>query len=258
MNFVKAAFFAALLAASPTRGDLLSGDMVKATGGGGADALDGRSNEGLGVTAPRLRGGRENSHHRQQGSEGSNGDDEVDWIRSDNSKEDGFGLGLNLVIDGDDDEGIYNITKTDQSTRNLQIGPRYKIVKSSFWSTMCFDVKNYSTRNGNPIQLTSCSGNNAQLFRFDSGGRIRSILNQNKCISGGTAGTLHGKLFIWDCNNGAHQRWYRYTSGRIRNAHHGRYIGVDRACNVPSYSQRYLSLKSYDGGPCSRAQKWSW
>ena len=46
MNFVKAAFFAALLAASPTRGDLLSGDMVKATGGGGADALDSRVNEG--------------------------------------------------------------------------------------------------------------------------------------------------------------------------------------------------------------------
>jgi hypothetical protein len=49
MNFIKAAFFAALLTASPTRGDLLLGDMVKATGGGGADALDGRSNEGLGV-----------------------------------------------------------------------------------------------------------------------------------------------------------------------------------------------------------------
>ena len=120
---------------------------------------------------------------------------------------------------------------------------------------MCFDVKDFKMHNGNPIHLTNCRNNNAQRFRFDSSGRIKSIINPNKCIEAGEYGTLYRKLFIWDCHSAAWQRWYRYTDGRIKNAHHGKYIGL-AWCRATD--KQPLELRWKEDGSCGNTQKWKW
>ena len=129
------------------------------------------------------------------------------------------------------------------------------MVRSVADTNMCFDVKNYNMDNGNPIQLISCKDVTAQKFRFDSRGNIRNIINPNKCIEAGIAGTLYQNLFIYDCNGKDWQRWYRYADGRIKNAHHGKYIGLSW-CRTRNESP--IELRWREHGSCGNTQKWRW
>jgi hypothetical protein len=129
----------------------------------------------------------------------------------------------------------------------------YRMIKHSQNIGLCFDLQNYVTDNGTPINLISCSNNNAQRFDIDSQGRIRSFENPTKCVEAGSAGTLYGKLYIHDCHNGDWQRWSYSSDGRIRNVHHGKYIGV-AYCSVKQSTP--LELRWYEDGACGAAQKW--
>lgn len=118
---------------------------------------------------------------------------------------------------------------------------------------LCFDLQNYNTNNLNPVTLIVCKDNSAQNFDFDRDGRIRSQVDPTKCVEAGSRGTLYTKLFIWDCHHGDWQRWIRYSSGRIRNVYHRRFIGL-AYCNAKHGEK--LELRPYETGSCGDAQKW--
>jgi len=127
-------------------------------------------------------------------------------------------------------------------------------IRSRGRSSLCMDIYRSQTANLTPVQLFRCTGNNNQRFHFDADGRLRSALNPTKCIEAGAAGTLYRKLFVFDCHNGLHQQWQRYSDGRIRNKGHGKYIGT-AYCRRESGAQ--LELRWYEGGECGEAQKFS-
>mmetsp|Transcript_1346 Transcript_1346/g.2979 ORF Transcript_1346/g.2979 Transcript_1346/m.2979 type:complete len:764 (+) Transcript_1346:193-2484(+) len=122
-------------------------------------------------------------------------------------------------------------------------------------TNLCFDTENYKVNNYNPVNLVNCRDNDAQRFDFDGDGRIRSIIDPTKCIEAGSAGTLYRGLYIYDCHGGDWQRWSRWSDGRIRNVHHGKFIGMSY-CRRASGTR--LELRWYEDGACGDAQKWAW
>mmetsp|Transcript_25394 Transcript_25394/g.36883 ORF Transcript_25394/g.36883 Transcript_25394/m.36883 type:complete len:583 (-) Transcript_25394:244-1992(-) len=120
---------------------------------------------------------------------------------------------------------------------------------------LCMDLANYKTDNYTPITLVDCKNNDAQRFDFDNDGRLRSKVDPTKCVEAGKDGTLYRKLFIYDCHGGEWQQWTRYSSGRIKNKYHGKYIGL-AYCKADF--GRPLELRWYEDGVCGEAQKWSW
>jgi hypothetical protein len=122
-------------------------------------------------------------------------------------------------------------------------------------SSLCVDLKGRNLSNRTPVTLHKCNRQGNQKFDFDVDGRLRSALDPTKCVEAGKRGDLYAKLYIYDCHNGKWQQWQRYTNGRIKNKHHGKYIGT-AYCKRESGSA--LELRWREDGPCGEAQKFSW
>ena len=120
----------------------------------------------------------------------------------------------------------------------------------------CIDLQNYDTKNLQPINLINCkNGVNAQLWDYDSDGRLRSVINPTKCLEAGKNGGLYDKVFIWDCHDGLHQKWHYYSSGRLKSKAYDKYLGVAYCGTNPSNTR--LELRNYEDGYCGETQKWT-
>jgi hypothetical protein len=94
-------------------------------------------------------------------------------------------------------------------------------------SGTCADVLNYSTTNGNTIQITGCVPNDAQDWMFQASTATSAdgvIKGLNKCMqTQGTTATADGtRVEIWDCTNGSNQKWALQSNGSIRNVLSGK------------------------------------
>jgi len=87
----------------------------------------------------------------------------------------------------------------------------------------CADVLNYSTTNGNTIQVVGCAGNTAQewmhIYRDsqdeNGAGELRAL---NKCMDVAGSGTADGtRVQIYDCNKSVAQDWIVGSNGSLVN-----------------------------------------
>ena len=118
------------------------------------------------------------------------------------------------------------------------------------------DLSNANTKNGSRIVYWPSHGGANQKWHLGDDGRIRSVLNPSKCLEAGKNGDLYAKAFIWDCNNASHQQW-TLQNGRLRNRHHGMYLGI-AWCGEKLHdkSKRWVELRHYEDGGCGSAQRW--
>lgn len=93
----------------------------------------------------------------------------------------------------------------------------------------------------------------AQRWYVDSMNRIHHV-NSNYCLEAGVDGALYKKAYVYKCHNGKWQQWDFRSDGRIRNKHHGYYLGVAYCDEHPVYER--LELRNYDTGSCGEAQRW--
>lgn len=120
------------------------------------------------------------------------------------------------------------------------------------------DLENYKTHNGNPVKMLYKKDVTAQKWQLGSDGRIRSLVNQNKCLEADRYATLYKKAYVWDCGDGEWQRWELRSDGRLRNRYHGMYLGVAWCGDyLASHGDRRgVELRHYEDGNCGEAQKW--
>ncbi|KAL0066350.1 hypothetical protein AAF712_006609 [Marasmius tenuissimus] len=83
----------------------------------------------------------------------------------------------------------------------------------TFDGTMCLDVKNGDTTNGNTLQVWACSpGNPNQLWKIESLGEDRKYFVRwgGKCMQVKDGNLVNkGQVGIWDCNStDMYQWWY--------------------------------------------------
>lgn len=130
-----------------------------------------------------------------------------------------------------------------------------KQIKSRGVSSLCVHIGGSDMTNYTPVFLNNCHPYNNQKFDFDVDGRLRSKVDPTKCIEAGSRGTLYRKLYVYECHNGKWQEWQRYADGKIKNKHHGMYIGLAYCRRQRSAA---LELRRYEHGACGEAQKFSW
>lgn len=75
----------------------------------------------------------------------------------------------------------------------------------------CVDVPSANPANGNPIQLWSCNGSNAQQWTMASDGSVRAL---GKCLDVNAGSTADGAAVqLYDCNGTGAQKWV-YSAAR--------------------------------------------
>jgi hypothetical protein len=83
-------------------------------------------------------------------------------------------------------------------------------------SNLCLDDRSASTANGNPIQIYTCNGTNAQQVTVVEAGSTLHILG--KCVDIVSGGTADGTLVdLYDCNNTGAQVWEPQSNGELYN-----------------------------------------
>ena len=97
----------------------------------------------------------------------------------------------------------------------------------------------------------------AQMWKIDSLGRIRSIINNDYCLEAGTRGALYAKAYVYRCHSGRWQQWEFRSDGRIKNKGNGWYLGVAYCGTKSDPNKQQLELRHYEDGSCGTAQKWS-
>ena len=87
-------------------------------------------------------------------------------------------------------------------------------------SNLCLDDKAASTANGNPIQIYTCNGTNAQQWTVNSSGTLTGL---GKCLDVTGAGTANGTLVqLYDCNGTGAQVWQPQSNGELVNPNSGK------------------------------------
>jgi glucoamylase len=90
---------------------------------------------------------------------------------------------------------------------------------------MCIDDAGANTNNGNPIQISTCNGTNAQSWMWNSGDGSLSVLGKCMDVTGG--GTANGtQIQLWDCNGTGAQQWRWREQSRLVNPQSGRCLDV--------------------------------
>jgi hypothetical protein len=91
-------------------------------------------------------------------------------------------------------------------------------LRNSEGGTMCFELSNADTSDGNLIWLNTCNGTPEQKWKFDSNGYIRSALDQSKCVVGSGGYTQKGTiLMIYTCyENDSRFLLSRFTDYSLR------------------------------------------
>lgn len=133
----------------------------------------------------------------------------------------------------------------------------YQHISSRSLGENVFDLQDGGTDNYNVINVDDFEyASTPQLLDFSLDGRIHSVANPTKCLEAGSRGTLYQKAYLYDCHDGAWQQWTYTTSGRIRNRHHGKYLGVAWCGQKINEGKRSIELRWYEDSQCGEAQKW--
>jgi hypothetical protein len=115
-------------------------------------------------------------------------------------------------------------------------------------SGLCLDLRSISNRDGNNVQLGSCSNNTASWELIDLGGSEFAIVNRGNGrvvdVSGGSfSDGANVQLYGW--NNSGAQRW------RLEAVGGGRYKVVNQS------SGKCLDIEGKSGTPGANVQQWS-
>ena len=107
---------------------------------------------------------------------------------------------------------------TETSTANCANGGDYFMLRTQADPNYCLDIPNKDANNGIDLILYECHGGENQLWRFDSNGRIRSKLDDRKCIDPQGPSTENGApAQIWSCaDNYIPQKWRPTNALEIR------------------------------------------
>jgi hypothetical protein len=119
----------------------------------------------------------------------------------------------------------------------------------------CIALKNWKENktNGHQVVLKPCKNYGSYLWRYDSLGRL--VNKYGKCMEAGKSGTLHSKMFLWNCHSGMHQRWELRNDYRIKNRAYNKYIGI-RPCR-PDWGVPEVVVSDYTTGyDCKMSQMW--
>jgi ricin-type beta-trefoil lectin protein len=80
---------------------------------------------------------------------------------------------------------------------------------------LCLDDRSASTTPGNPVQVYTCNGTNAQSWTVESNGTLQTL---GECLDVTGAGTANGTLVdLYTCNGTAAQVWSPQSNGELVN-----------------------------------------
>jgi Ricin-type beta-trefoil lectin domain len=84
---------------------------------------------------------------------------------------------------------------------------------------LCLDDRSASTTPGNPVQVYTCNGTNAQEWTYESNGTIQTL---GECLDVTGAGTANGTLVdLYTCNGTVAQVWDPESNGELVNPNSG-------------------------------------
>jgi predicted alpha-1,2-mannosidase len=97
--------------------------------------------------------------------------------------------------------------------------PRTGAVVSGVSSSLCVDDAGSVTTDGNPVQIYTCNGTDAQNWSIAPDGTIRTL---GKCLDVADSGTTSGTLIdLYTCNGTGAQQWTTGTDGALVNPESG-------------------------------------
>ncbi len=77
------------------------------------------------------------------------------------------------------------------------------------FDTKCLEAAGGATADGTAVQITTCTGTEAQRWRIRSDGAVVGV-GSGKCLDATAGGTVNGTQFvIWPCNGAGNQKWSR-------------------------------------------------
>ncbi|MEU1321049.1 carbohydrate-binding protein [Streptomyces tibetensis] len=91
----------------------------------------------------------------------------------------------------------------------------------------CLDVRDGSSADGTPVQISSCTGSARQQWTVTPGSTVKAL---GKCLDVSGNSTADGaKVQLWSCNGGANQNWQASSDGALRNPQSGKCLDVSGA-----------------------------
>ena len=85
---------------------------------------------------------------------------------------------------------------------------------------LCLDDRAASTADGNPIQVYTCNGTNAQQWTVESNSTLQVL---GKCLDVTGGGTANGTLVdLYTCNGTGAQVWQPQSNGELLNPQSGK------------------------------------
>ena len=85
---------------------------------------------------------------------------------------------------------------------------------------LCLDDRAASTADGNPVQVYTCNGTNAQQWTVASGNTLQVL---GKCLDVTAGGTANGTLVdLYTCNGTGAQVWQPQSNGELLNPQSGK------------------------------------
>jgi trehalose/maltose hydrolase-like predicted phosphorylase len=103
---------------------------------------------------------------------------------------------------------------------------------------MCLDDRDTLTKDGNPVQVSGCSGAAAQQWTVESDGTLQAL---GKCLDVGGGATTNGSTVdLFTCNNTGAQDWVPQPNGELVNPQSGKCL------DDPAFGPSGTGLIIYD------------
>jgi chitinase len=118
------------------------------------------------------------------------------------------------------------------------------------YAGLCLDDRAASTANGNPIQVYTCNGTNAQTWTVNDSSRTLQVLG--KCLDVMAGGTANGtKVQLYDCNGTGAQVWVPQADGSLLNPQSGKCLDDTDWSTTPGTQSQIWSCSG------NANQKWT-
>jgi predicted alpha-1,2-mannosidase len=114
---------------------------------------------------------------------------------------------------------------------------------------LCVDDNTSATTDGNPIQLWTCNGTNAQRWTMGTDGTVKVL---GKCMDVTSSGTANAvQIQLWTCNGTGAQVWHPQANGGLLNPQSGRCLDDPNSSTVQGTRLQIWDCNATD------AQIWS-
>ncbi|GAA3770810.1 ricin-type beta-trefoil lectin domain protein [Streptomyces chiangmaiensis] len=118
------------------------------------------------------------------------------------------------------------------------------------YAGLCLDDRAASTANGNPIQVYTCNGTNAQNWTVNDADHTLQVLG--KCLDVPGGGTANGiKVQLYDCNGTGAQVWVPQANGSLLNPQSGKCLDDTDWSTTPGTQSQIWSCSG------NANQKWN-